>query len=227
MADNTGFDWASLIAPAVGAGGALYLGNQAKGTANQVSGNLGNVYNDIAAQYNQDPTTMPGYQFGLDEGNRQINRAAAARGGYNSGNTLKALTKYGIDYNTAQNSQRQNQLMQLLGQRTSLANAQGAAQIAGSNAGNAGLTSALDIASKYLGGSGSGGKSNASNIYGAVGSGLASLFGGNQSSPSYDSIGASSDYSGVAAPSTDSYGSGISNDIFGLGSSSGSGNWWD
>jgi hypothetical protein len=40
----------------------------------------------------------PGYQFRLDEGNKAIERAAAASGRTNSGGTLKALTRYGSDY---------------------------------------------------------------------------------------------------------------------------------
>lgn len=40
----------------------------------------------------------PGYQFGLDEGRGQIEASAAARGGLNSGATLKALQRYGNDY---------------------------------------------------------------------------------------------------------------------------------
>jgi len=40
----------------------------------------------------------PGYQFGLDQGKRAVESSAAARGGLNSGATLKALTKFGNDY---------------------------------------------------------------------------------------------------------------------------------
>lgn len=39
----------------------------------------------------------PGYQFRLDEGNKAINAAASARGNFNSGATLKALTRFGQD----------------------------------------------------------------------------------------------------------------------------------
>ena len=47
-----------------------------------------------------------GYQFRLGEGMKAINAAAAARGGANSGATLKALTRFGQDYaaNEFQNS---------------------------------------------------------------------------------------------------------------------------
>jgi hypothetical protein len=44
----------------------------------------------------------PGYQFGLTEGNRAVEASAAARGGLNSGATLKALTKFGRDYSDQQ-----------------------------------------------------------------------------------------------------------------------------
>lgn len=37
----------------------------------------------------------PGYNFRMEEGQKAIERSAAARGGLNSGATLKALTKFG------------------------------------------------------------------------------------------------------------------------------------
>lgn len=40
----------------------------------------------------------PGYQFRLNEGTKGIDRASAARGGYDSGSTLKALARYNQDY---------------------------------------------------------------------------------------------------------------------------------
>lgn len=40
----------------------------------------------------------PGYQFGLDQGMKAVQASAAARGGLNSGATLKALQRYGNDY---------------------------------------------------------------------------------------------------------------------------------
>jgi hypothetical protein len=46
----------------------------------------------------QDLQNEPGYQFGLSEGEKGINRATAARGGYDSGSTLKSLMKYNQDY---------------------------------------------------------------------------------------------------------------------------------
>lgn len=40
----------------------------------------------------------PGYQFGVNQGEQGINRAAAGRGSYDSGATLKALTRFNQDY---------------------------------------------------------------------------------------------------------------------------------
>lgn len=40
-------------------------------------------------------TETPGYQFRFDEGQKAIERSAAARGGMNSGATMKALTRFG------------------------------------------------------------------------------------------------------------------------------------
>jgi hypothetical protein len=48
--------------------------------------------------FNNDPVTQLGLQFGLDEGTKAINRMANAQGLANSGGTLKDLTKYVTDY---------------------------------------------------------------------------------------------------------------------------------
>lgn len=50
----------------------------------------------------EDPVTKASYQVGLDEGTKAINSMAGARGGRNSGATLKALTKFGTDYTGTQ-----------------------------------------------------------------------------------------------------------------------------
>lgn len=45
-----------------------------------------------------DPVTKLGYQFGLDEGRKGLDRSGASRGMLNSGAQLKALTRFGTDY---------------------------------------------------------------------------------------------------------------------------------
>lgn len=47
-----------------------------------------------------DPTTDPGYQFGMDQGLQALDRKAAASGGRVSGAALKAATRFGTDYAT-------------------------------------------------------------------------------------------------------------------------------
>lgn len=49
---------------------------------------------DLAA----DPVYNSGLQFGLDEGTKAVERRASASGGYDSGATLKALTRFANDY---------------------------------------------------------------------------------------------------------------------------------
>jgi len=46
----------------------------------------------------KDFTADPGYQFRLDEGQKALDRSAAARGGLQSGAALKAATRFGQDY---------------------------------------------------------------------------------------------------------------------------------
>ncbi len=51
-----------------------------------------------AGDLNRDPVYQSGLEFGLDQGTDAINSRAAQGGLYNSGSTLKALTKYANDY---------------------------------------------------------------------------------------------------------------------------------
>ncbi len=62
-----------------------------------------NALTQLASDINT-PTTAadvmadPGYQFGLDQGNRALNQRVAAAGGRVSGAALKAGTRYATDY---------------------------------------------------------------------------------------------------------------------------------
>jgi hypothetical protein len=58
---------------------------------------------------------LPGYQFALDQGQRSVESSAAARGGLNSGSTLKALTRYGQGMADQQYRSHLSDLMQLSG----------------------------------------------------------------------------------------------------------------
>jgi hypothetical protein len=60
-------------------------------------------------------TSDPGYKFGLDQGTNAINSQAAAKGGYYSGATLKALNKFGQDYGGTKLDQSLNRFGNLAG----------------------------------------------------------------------------------------------------------------
>lgn len=49
-------------------------------------------------QFWDDPVTQLSFQSGLDEGRKALDRMAGSRGMRNSGQTLKALTRFGTDY---------------------------------------------------------------------------------------------------------------------------------
>lgn len=76
-------------------------------------------------------TTMPGYQFGLQEGTNALTQSAANRGGLFSGDTGKSLFQWGRDYSASKFGEDWNRLAQLAGH-----GAQGTAQASGAmNAG--------------------------------------------------------------------------------------------
>lgn len=84
----------------------------------------------------------PGYAFRLAEGQRALERQAAARGGLISGAALKAATKYGQDMGSQEYQNAFNRYATLAGYGQSASNTlTNAASTAGSNIG-AGITSA-------------------------------------------------------------------------------------
>lgn len=60
-------------------------------------------------------TASPGYQFRLDEGQKAIERSAAARGGLNSGATMKALNNYAQNTASAEYENYANALRSMAG----------------------------------------------------------------------------------------------------------------
>ena len=115
-------------------------------------GAQGANFGKYARDFNQnDMVTDPGYAFRLSEGQKALDRQAAARGGLISGGALKAATRYGQDmgsqeYSNAYNryqTNRQNQLAPLFALTGSgQASAANQAAAAGNygTAGAAGLT---------------------------------------------------------------------------------------
>jgi hypothetical protein len=228
------YDWSSLIAPALGAGASLWGGgNEASTAGNALASQQAGA--DRASEAlqpyiqqgqraagllgSEDISKLPGYQRGLGQGTSAINRQAAARGNFNSGNRYKALEQFGVDYDASKTGERQNQLVPLLqlgsnaansmgNIQTGMANAQARSQIAQSNSKQSGLTNALDLASKYLTSKNGAGQTNAQGLVSglgsvgsAIGSGVKSLWdsynsGGEQPQYADDGALAGSPYTG-------------------------------
>lgn len=68
-----------------------------------------------SAVSNQFMVRDPGYQFRLNEGQRNLENSAAARGGMMSGNFLKATTKFGQEYGANEFANIANRYGQLSG----------------------------------------------------------------------------------------------------------------
>lgn len=120
----------------------------------------GNLLRDFSAS---DFEADPGYQFRLSEGNKALDRMAAARGGLLSGGAIKAGQRYGQglaseEYSNAYNRYNQNRSMRyqmLTGQQTAGANATNAQNASSAayatNAGNALQNAGNARASGYMG----------------------------------------------------------------------------
>jgi hypothetical protein len=68
-------------------------GYRALGTLERTAGNVPGAFKFGAGDYQADP----GYAFRLSEGQKALDRTAAARGGLISGSALKAATRFGQD----------------------------------------------------------------------------------------------------------------------------------
>lgn len=116
---------------------------------NQLQGGM----NDMSRSFTMsDFMKDPGYQFRMDEGLKAIDRSAAARGGLNSGATMKALTRFGQDlasneYTNAYNRFKNDQT-QRFNQLSSLA---GVGQVANNQIGNAAAQYGAQTSNNILG----------------------------------------------------------------------------
>ena len=94
----------------------------------------------------------PGYQFGLTQGNKNLQGSAAARGGLYSGATLKALQRYGNDYATTKTNDVFNRLeTSRTNQFNRFATAAGIGQTANNQVGQAGQNYANNAGSNLIG----------------------------------------------------------------------------
>jgi len=127
--------------------------------------------------------TSPGYEFRKAEGEKAIERSAAARGGLLSGATGKALTRFGQDYATQDydnflrryyESLTPLQSLAGVGQSTAAQTA-GASRNLGTNIGNALLQSGAQVSQNQLtaGQAQAAGQINTANVItGNIGSGI-------------------------------------------------------
>lgn len=145
-------------------------------------------------QFQQDP----GYAFRLAEGQKALDRSAAARGGLISGGALKAASRYGQEmgsqeyqnafnrYQTERNAQL-NPLQSLAGVGQTATNQLGAAgQNYASNVGNALINQGANVGNARMAGASAYGSalSGIGSAYGRNPVSFSSLYGGNTSSGS-------------------------------------------
>jgi hypothetical protein len=209
---NTSDGWGAILGPAASVAGSIYSGNQVRNAANSAysqqqqgantannllqptSGLVGSSIQKLTG--NPSMSDMPGYQFGLDQSEKAINRALAARGSFNSGAALSALTKNAQDYADTNYGNYFNRQKSLLdsgmgainsqaGIATGLSNAGAANQIAqGATRANQALGIGSTLAN-YLGSTPRGSStSNGSSLASLIGSGLTSA--GNTLSDCYN-----------------------------------------
>lgn len=93
----------------------------------------------------------PGYQFRLAEGQRALERSAAARGGALGGGSLRALTRYGQDYASGEYQNAYNRWNSDQTNRFNrLASLSGIGQTATRDVANMGMTTAGNIGANQL-----------------------------------------------------------------------------
>lgn len=96
---------------------------------------------------NADPVYQNGLQFGLDQGTGAINARARAMGNFDSGSTLKEITRYGNDYGTTKANDSFNRFnFNRTNQNNQLAGLAGSGQQAVNSGVSAGSSSANNIA---------------------------------------------------------------------------------
>lgn len=117
---------------------------------------LPGIRNFLSSNNNQITTDQvlsePGYQFGLSQGNKNIQGTAAARGGLYSGATLKALNKFGGDYATGRYNDTYNRMeTSRTNQFNRFATAAGIGQTANNQVAGAGQNFANNVSSNLIG----------------------------------------------------------------------------
>lgn len=122
--------------------------------------------NFTMADFEADPVAQLGFEYGLNQGTSAINKRAAAMGGYDSGATLKALTRFGNDYGNTKANESYNRFVN---NQTNLFNRL------------SGLSGTGQQSANFVGAAGANMASNVGNLYAGMGNarGAASIAQGN------------------------------------------------
>jgi hypothetical protein len=141
-------------------------------------------------------TADPGYAFRLSEGQKALERSAAARGGLLSGGTGKALQRFGQDYGSqeytnafnryqTERAARLNPLQSLAGMSQTTANTLGTAgQTTASNVGNAYMNQGVNQGNALLAGN-----QARSSAYGDIAKLYGKTYGSGGSAQNFDPFG--------------------------------------
>lgn len=136
----------------------------------------GDLYRDFTkADMEADPVYASGLEFGRDEGRKAIERRALAGGGFDSGATLKALTRFANDYGSTKGNESFNRYQTQQGNRYNrLAGLAGTGQNSVNQVAALGTNMANQVANNTV----SGGNARAASIVGgtnAITGGLSSF----------------------------------------------------
>ena len=115
----------------------------------ELSGQMGDLSRSFTmTDFQQDP----GYQFRMDEGQKALERGAAAKGGLMGGGTLKALSRYGQDFASNEYTNAYNRFNNDRDQRYSkLSSLAGVGQSTSAQMANNGMQAGQQVAQNQIG----------------------------------------------------------------------------
>lgn len=162
--DDAGQQWAQVQSGAYGSNEDVYKRYKAGGyefenpyTSTYSGGTPDSTYGALTRDFttedlNSDPVYNSGLQFGLDQGRDAINARAIATGGYDSGATLKALTRFGNDYGSTKAGESYNRFQNSRGNIFNmLSGVSGTGQSAVGQVGSAGMNAANNVSNLQTG----------------------------------------------------------------------------
>jgi hypothetical protein len=150
MVDAQGNRYPQDIALRPGQGQVIGTVTPFPGTQTQHSGAFGSLMKDFSAE---DFQTDPGYEFRLAEGQKALDRSAAASGKLFSGGTLKANTRYNQDFASNEYGNAFNRFnTNKLNRYNMLSNQAGQGQLAATNIAQMGQQTANQVGQNAIAG---------------------------------------------------------------------------